>query len=569
MANDYEKYLKYKFESTNGKIYTITAFVNMGGNGYIYDCVTESGEPFVVKILHDSGKNSIKELNFKKEINLLKSLNSQYIIKCIDSGTLRLKNQKKERYFYIMKKYKKTLEQMINDNEITPISAYKYSIQLCKAIEIMHKRKEPLIHRDLKPENILYDKENDQLLLCDLGLAHIDNGNKTINSGFVGNIDYHAPEQKIRGKHQVGTYTDIYSLGLIINVLFTKEIPTGEDYKKIWECAPYFHFMDDIVDRMIQHDYTKRESDIDSILMELNDHDMEFEVEESFLKLQCSKLGIHHEKAKEIMNLFALSTYFLNNDSNSKTVNYNYYCDYHFRCNDYMRNYLFLCMLHKKIRRIFESETSEYNQSSCIDVNNNEDRLLLDSLNETIDLATFDEASSLKANIKKYFQCIYDYHAKEFLDSICRIQEDINYHCIDAPILAITFFVKENIYERGTLQSSNFIEIKEYKNSEVNDKHKLFLDKDVKLKDFGIRIKSLIKDSSYIIANDRVKVFFDSVQNEERFEKILKTVIDKLPENDVRRYDINGIIEKAETERLKKVYVFDSSDVQVVLYNLP
>ena len=114
MANDYEKYLKHKFESTNGKIYTITAFVNMGGNGYIYDCVTESGEPFVVKILHDSGKNSIKELNFKKEINLLKSLNSQYIIKCIDSGTLRLKNQKKERYFYIMKKYKKTLEQMIN-----------------------------------------------------------------------------------------------------------------------------------------------------------------------------------------------------------------------------------------------------------------------------------------------------------------------------------------------------------------------------------------------------------------------------------------------------------------------
>ena len=239
-----------------------------------------------------------------------------------------------------MKKYEKTLEQMINDNEITPISAYKYSIQLCRALKYIHKKKEPLIHRDLKPENILYDKEHDKLLLCDLGLAHIDNGNKTINSGFVGNIDYHAPEQKLRGKHQVGTYTDIYSLGLIINVMFTKEIPTGENYKKIWKCAPYFHFMDGIIDKMIQHDHLNRENDINSILMELNEHDMEFEVDESFLKLKCSKLGIPQNKIKDVMNLYALSTYFLNNECNSKIVNYNYYCDYHFSCNENMRNYL-------------------------------------------------------------------------------------------------------------------------------------------------------------------------------------------------------------------------------------
>lgn len=568
MANDYEKYLNHKFESINGKIYTITAFVNMGGNGYIYDCFTESGEPFVVKILHDSGKNSIKELNFKKEINLLKSLNSQYIIKCIDSGTLRLKNQKKERYFYIMKKYKKTLEQMINDNEITPISAYKYSIQLCKAIKKMHKRKEPLIHRDLKPENILYDKEKDQLLLCDLGLAHIDNGNKTINSGFVGNIDYHAPEQKIRGKHQVGTYTDIYSLGLIINVLFTKEIPTGENYKKIWECAPYFYFIDEIIDKMIQHDYATRENDINSVLMVLNEHNLEFEFEEPFLKPICFKLGIPQNKVKDVMNLYALSTYFLNNDCHSRAVNYNYYCDYHFRCNDKMRNYLLLCMLHKKIRSIFESENREYNPSYCIDLNKNEDKLLLNSLIKTIDLDTFKEALHLKSNIKKYFQCIYDYHAKEFIDLIRRVKDDINYYCIDAPIMAITFFVKENIYDLGILQSGNFIEMIEYKNSEVEDKQILFLDKNVKLKDFGRKIKTLIKDASYIIDNDRVKVFFDNFHSEDRFEELLKTVIDKLPENDVRRYDLNDIIDKAEMQLLKKIYVLDSSDVQVVLDNL-
>lgn len=286
--------------------------------------------------------------------------------------------------------------------------------------------------------------------MCDLGLTHINNGNRTINSGFVGNLDYHAPEQKQRGFHEVGTYTDIYSLGLIINVMFTKEIPIGENYKKIWECAPYFHFIDEIINRMVQHDYSKRENDINSVLMELNEHNMEFEVEESFLKIRCSKLGIHPDKVKEVMNLYALSTYFLKNGCNL-SVNNNYYCDYHFRCNDKMLNYLLLCILHKKIRNRFETEISEYSQSLCINLNSNEDMLLFESLKNAIDLDTYEEAACLKANIQKYFQCIYEYHAKEFLDSICKVKNEINYYCLDAPILAITFYVKENAYELGKL----------------------------------------------------------------------------------------------------------------------
>jgi len=33
MANEYEKYLNQTFESKTGKIYTISAFINKGGNG--------------------------------------------------------------------------------------------------------------------------------------------------------------------------------------------------------------------------------------------------------------------------------------------------------------------------------------------------------------------------------------------------------------------------------------------------------------------------------------------------------------------------------------------------------
>lgn len=95
-----------------------------------------------------------------------------------------------------MNKYDKTLEEIINEDQYTPFQAYNYVKQLCKGIEVLHTGKVPIIHRDLKPENILYDSNSDTLLISDFGLAHLEKETKTINQEFVGNIDYHAPEQK-------------------------------------------------------------------------------------------------------------------------------------------------------------------------------------------------------------------------------------------------------------------------------------------------------------------------------------------------------------------------------------
>ena len=305
IENEYIKYLGKEITCASGKKYTITKYISEGGNGFVFDCEDSNKVSYVLKLLHTPKENKI--LNFKKEIMLQKQLRSKYIVECIDSGEEIFGNNKKPRPFYIMKKYNSSLEDLLNSNQITPIQAYKYTLQLCYGLRVMHRQKEPVIHRDLKPENILYDKEKDKVLICDFGLAHLgNNNNSTINEGFVGNIDYHAPEQKKRGKKIVGTYTDIYSLGLIINVLFTKEIAQGEKYKKIWQCAPYFSFLDDIVERMIRHDTSTREHDINSVILELEENDLKYEVEESFLKGMYKKIGLPAKKVSELMNLFSL-----------------------------------------------------------------------------------------------------------------------------------------------------------------------------------------------------------------------------------------------------------------------
>jgi serine/threonine protein kinase len=59
--------------------------------------------------------------------------------------------------------------------------------------------------------------------------------------------------------------TDIYALGLMLNELFTGEIPHAVGYKTVSPVAPDYSWVDDVVAEMIQQDPMKRPASIDSI----------------------------------------------------------------------------------------------------------------------------------------------------------------------------------------------------------------------------------------------------------------------------------------------------------------
>ena len=573
MNKDALKFLNQEIISENGISYTITEYISEGGNGFVFECINSKGGKFVLKLLHTT--NQVKIQNFKKEIKLQKNINSRFIVKCIDSGEKCFGKQKTPRPFYIMKKYDSTLEELINGNQITPLKAYRYSIQLCKAIKVLHKHKDIIIHRDLKPENILYDKKNDIVMICDFGLAHLEINNTTINEGFVGNIDYHAPEQKLRGKSKVGTYTDIYSLGLIINVLFTKEIAQGENYLKIWQVEPYFSFLDDIVARMINHNISTREHDINCILIELEKHEMEYEVEESFLKVLYKDKEISKTGTTDLMNLFSLLKYSINNVTNWDEINLNYYCDYHFSCNEILKNSVLLNCYYNKIKGKFEYEGNVYEDNtipySPIDLSIDNNKKIYDSFVTKIDsMKVFSKMDRLKNVLKKYFISLCDYHVDEVVESLKRIEKEVDYYCLDAPIMCIAYYLSKELPDfcRWDYKLTDYIIFDKFELSNVNDKTKFSREANEELKELAIKFKTIINYMTYSIRNEKIEICFDNQKSEEKFEEMLIEIADTFVDRDVRRYDILDIIEQDNYIGLKKIYTIDAADANTIINNM-
>lgn len=99
--------------------------------------------------------------------------------------------------------------------------ALSYMLELCNAVEKLHNL--DIIHRDIKPENIIIN--NDGILkLIDYDSAREYSHEKTNDTRFMGTNGYASPEQ--RGFNQSDARTDIYSMGILLNVMIVGKHPS-------------------------------------------------------------------------------------------------------------------------------------------------------------------------------------------------------------------------------------------------------------------------------------------------------------------------------------------------------
>ena len=93
----------------------------------------------------------------------------------------------------------------------------------CTLLSELHSQIPPLIHRDIKPSNIMIGQNKEVWLLDFNAVKEIRSGSSR-DTRLMGTPEFAAPEQYGFGQSDVRT--DIYGLGVTMNVMLTGELPS-------------------------------------------------------------------------------------------------------------------------------------------------------------------------------------------------------------------------------------------------------------------------------------------------------------------------------------------------------
>ena len=113
-----------------------------------------------------------------------------------------------------------TLGFLLKDAPFSPEETKSIVRQVCQALWVLHSI--GAVHRDVKPENIML--RGAEAVLIDFDAARLHKPEHSNDTQILGTTGYAAPEQY--GLSQSDIRTDIYSLGILINVMLTGEHPS-------------------------------------------------------------------------------------------------------------------------------------------------------------------------------------------------------------------------------------------------------------------------------------------------------------------------------------------------------
>ena len=113
-----------------------------------------------------------------------------------------------------------TISEVMESGNYHYVGARKVIRAVCHALDVLHKRN--LVHRDIKPENVVIGKDG-RVVLIDFNAARkISAASK--DTVIMGTVGYASPEQL--GVAQSDARTDIYAVGVLLNVMITGKHPS-------------------------------------------------------------------------------------------------------------------------------------------------------------------------------------------------------------------------------------------------------------------------------------------------------------------------------------------------------
>ncbi len=264
--------------------YILIEQVGSGGNGRVFSATNGHGESVAIKFVERT-LSAGKLKRFKNEIHFCENHKYKNIVEILDRGYVILDST--EYVFYVMPLYAETLRDKMKA-KINPENAVTIFIGLIEGLSYAHKT--GTIHRDIKPENIMFKAGSLEPIICDFGIAHFAEDElltiiETKKGDRMANFQYAAPEQRVKG--EVATaQTDIYAAGLILNEMFTGEIPQAVDHKTIASVAPDYAYLDDVFAQLFKQNAEDRLYPEDKILTEMKVRAEQYHRDQEKLKLQ-------------------------------------------------------------------------------------------------------------------------------------------------------------------------------------------------------------------------------------------------------------------------------------------
>ncbi len=115
-----------------------------------------------------------------------------------------------------------TLDYLLQGGAMSVEETRAIVTQVCQALWVLHTI--GAVHRDVKPENIIL--RGQEAVLVDFDAARIHKPDLSADTEVLGTVGFAAPEQF--GLSQSDARADIYSVGVLINVMLTGRHPSKQ-----------------------------------------------------------------------------------------------------------------------------------------------------------------------------------------------------------------------------------------------------------------------------------------------------------------------------------------------------
>lgn len=168
----------------------------------------------IKKLRKEMEKEASSVHRFNREYDIMEGLQDI-------PGIVKVYNHNPSYYSYEMDYYDTTLDKCISEGEISEEERISLIINILDCMAEVHSR--GVMHRDLSPTNILMKFGTPYI--ADFGIGrdtNVDHSHHTKHTHGTGQYLYTAPEQLLN-LSQSSFQSDVYSLGRIINRIFTEE----------------------------------------------------------------------------------------------------------------------------------------------------------------------------------------------------------------------------------------------------------------------------------------------------------------------------------------------------------